>query len=131
MPYEDWSRIFLYLRRAHNSPLVFTPVHTKHFIAMSFQSSPCFHDELAQSLHLLCHLVHWVRKQVLNRLDFTLPLIGNELENLVSKYSYAPLRLNCHYCHSSDTTVTHLLLSCKMVKENGKVIYCVTLMSQT
>lgn len=67
--------VFLYLGRADKSSLVFTPVHAKHFIAMSFQSSPSLHDELAESIHLLCNLVHWEKKQVLNRPRFTLPLI--------------------------------------------------------
>lgn len=47
-----------YLGRAHNSSLVFAPVHTENFISMALQGPPGLHHKLAQRLHTLCHLMN-------------------------------------------------------------------------
>lgn len=57
-----------YLGRAHNSPLVFAPVHTENFVSMALQGSPCLHYKLSQRLHTLCHLMNC--KQLMIREPF-------------------------------------------------------------
>lgn len=63
MPFTS-RRASAHLRRTHDPPLVFTPVHAEDFIPVTLQSSPGLHDELAQRLHLISHLVHCLREDV-------------------------------------------------------------------
>lgn len=48
-----------HLRGADDASLVLTPVHAQNFVAVTLEGSPGLHDELAQALHLLRHLVYW------------------------------------------------------------------------
>lgn len=70
-----------YLRGADDPPLVLTPIHTQNFVSVSLQSSSGFHDKLAETLHLLRHLMYCTHIHTCTSTEQTMVSFGDIIDN--------------------------------------------------